>query len=118
MQNSVKHARRCDRQRYSVPGVLGGGLALAAYSGAAIAAGDPLSVLGIPIDFILFALTLLGVALFHGHTLSVALIGLAAIVSYKLSFTGFKTGDGEVKIALDGCCQGRCRGAGDRGKRG
>ena len=100
MQNSVKHARRCDRQRHSVPGVLCGGLALAAYSGAAIAAGDPLSVLGIPIDFILFALTLLGVALFHGHTLSVALIGLAAIVAYKFTFTGFKTGDGIAGFGL------------------
>ena len=34
------------------------------------------TVLGIPVDFILFALTLLGVALFHHHTLQVALIGL------------------------------------------
>ena len=34
---------------------------------------------GIPIDFILFGLTLLGVALFHRHTLVVALAGLAAI---------------------------------------
>ena len=31
---------------------------------------------GIPVDFILFALTLLGVALFHHHTLYVALTGL------------------------------------------
>ena len=49
---------------------------------------------GIPVDFILFALTLLGVALFHHHTLRVALIGLSAIVIYKLAFTGFKTGTG------------------------
>jgi Na+/H+ antiporter NhaD/arsenite permease-like protein len=48
----------------------------------------------IPIDFILFALTLMGVALFHHHTLRVALTGLAAIVFYKLAFTGFKTGPG------------------------
>ena len=52
------------------------------------------AVFGIPVDFILFALTLLGVALFHGHTLRVALIGLATIVTYKLIFTGFKTGAG------------------------
>jgi Na+/H+ antiporter NhaD/arsenite permease-like protein len=52
------------------------------------------SFLGIPIDFILFALTLLGVALFHRHTLYVALAGLAAITLYKLGFTGFKTGPG------------------------
>jgi Na+/H+ antiporter NhaD/arsenite permease-like protein len=51
-------------------------------------------VLGIPVDFILFALTLLGVALFHRHTLYVALTGLATITIYKLAFTGFKSGPG------------------------
>lgn len=44
---------------------------------------------GIPVAFILFALTLAGVALFHRHTLRVALIGLAAITAYKLVFTTF-----------------------------
>jgi len=47
------------------------------------------AVAGVPIDFILFAATLLGVALFHHHTLKVALTGLAAITLYKLAFTGF-----------------------------
>jgi Na+/H+ antiporter NhaD/arsenite permease-like protein len=61
---------------------------------------EPLYLLGIPIDFILFALTLLGVALFHHHTLRVALTGLAAIVVYKLAFTGFKTGAGLGGLAL------------------
>jgi len=42
----------------------------------------------------LFALTLLGVALFHRHTLPVALTGLSTIVIYKLVFTGFKFGAG------------------------
>jgi Na+/H+ antiporter NhaD/arsenite permease-like protein len=51
-------------------------------------------VLGIPVDFILFALTLLGVALFHHHTLPIALTGLATIIIYKLAFTGFKYGIG------------------------
>jgi Na+/H+ antiporter NhaD/arsenite permease-like protein len=51
-------------------------------------------VAGIPVDFILFALTLIGVALFHAHTFKVALGGLAAVVVYKLAFTGFKTGPG------------------------
>ena len=55
---------------------------------------DPILVFGIPVDFILFALTLLGVALFHHKTLQVALTGLAAIVVYKLVFTGFKHGAG------------------------
>jgi Na+/H+ antiporter NhaD/arsenite permease-like protein len=50
--------------------------------------------LGVPVDFVLFALTLAGVALFHHHTLYVALIGLAVIALYKLGFTGFKTGPG------------------------
>jgi Na+/H+ antiporter NhaD/arsenite permease-like protein len=50
--------------------------------------------MGVPIDFVLFALTLAGVALFHHHTLQVALIGLAVITLYKIGFAGFKTGPG------------------------
>ena len=57
-------------------------------------AADAPALFGIPVDFILFALTLLGVALFHHHTLAVGLTGLAAITAYKLGFTGFKTGSG------------------------
>ncbi|MBI5319355.1 MAG: citrate transporter [Bradyrhizobium sp.] len=53
-----------------------------------------LIVFGIPVDFILFGLTLLGVAVFHRHTLAVALVGLVAIIAYKLGFTGFKSGPG------------------------
>jgi len=49
---------------------------------------------------VLFGLTLAGVALFHHHTLQVALIGLAAIVLYKLGFTGFRTGPGLGGLAL------------------
>jgi Na+/H+ antiporter NhaD/arsenite permease-like protein len=52
------------------------------------------AALGVPFDFVLFGLTLAGVALFHHHTLQVALIGLAAILLYKLGFAGFKTGPG------------------------
>ena len=33
----------------------------------------------IPIEFVLFGLTLVGVALFHRHVLVVALLGLAAM---------------------------------------
>src|SRR6185312_10387759 len=55
---------------------------------------EPILVFGIPVDFILFALTLLGVALFHHKTLQVALSGLAAVIVYKLVFTGFKHGAG------------------------
>jgi Na+/H+ antiporter NhaD/arsenite permease-like protein len=46
----------------------------------------------IPIDFILFALTLLGVAVFHQRTLEVAITGLIAIVLYKLLFNQFAEG--------------------------
>jgi Na+/H+ antiporter NhaD/arsenite permease-like protein len=55
---------------------------------------SPLQVLGVPVEFLLFAATLGGIALFHRHTLAVALTGLAAIVAYKLAFAGFKTGAG------------------------
>lgn len=51
-------------------------------------------IFGIPVDFILFALTLLGVALFHQHTLYVALSGLLVISLYKIGFTGFNEGSG------------------------
>ena len=53
-----------------------------------MAAENP-SIAGIPVDFILFALTLLGVALLHNHTLAVGLTGLSVIVLYKFGFTGF-----------------------------
>jgi Na+/H+ antiporter NhaD/arsenite permease-like protein len=54
---------------------------------------------GVPADFVLFALTLLGVALFQHHTLRVALTGLATIVIYKGVVTGFKTGPGVAGFA-------------------
>src|SRR5437868_13766140 len=78
--------RLLERER----GLFAGALAVAA---ACIA-------LGVPVDFVLFALTLAGVALFHQHTLYVALIGLAVIVLYKLGFSGFKTGPGFGGLAL------------------
>ena len=43
-----------------------------------------------PFEFVLFALTLIGVAIFHHHVLKVALAGLAAITLYKLGFSSFK----------------------------
>ncbi len=60
----------------------------------AFAADSLPSIGGIPVDFILFALTLLGVALFHNATLYVALTGLVTISLYKIIFTSFKTGVG------------------------
>jgi len=45
-------------------------------------------------EFVLFAFTSVGVAVFHQRTLRVALIGLLAIILYKLFFTGFRSGSG------------------------
>jgi Na+/H+ antiporter NhaD/arsenite permease-like protein len=75
-------------------------LCLAAMPAEAAASGpEPILIAGIAVDFILFGLTLLGVALFHHRTLQVALTGLAAITLYKLGFTGFKYGTGLPGLA-------------------
>lgn len=81
-----------------------GGLVSPALAQTGVAPGpsviEPLYLLGIPVDFILFALTLLGVAIFHHYTLQVALTGLAVITLYKLAFTGFKYGIGLAGLGL------------------
>ncbi len=68
-------------------------LVLALAAGAVHAASGP-AIAGIPIEFILFALTLLGVALFHNQTFYVALTGVLAVALYKITVTGFKFGSG------------------------
>jgi Na+/H+ antiporter NhaD/arsenite permease-like protein len=60
----------------------------------ALAAVEGPSVGGIPLDFVLFALTLLGVAVFHHHTLRVALTGVIVISAYKMLFAPFREGAG------------------------
>jgi Na+/H+ antiporter NhaD/arsenite permease-like protein len=57
------------------------------------------SIAGVPVDFVLFALTLLGVALFHHKTLQVAVTGLTVITLYKILFAGFRTGPGVAGFA-------------------
>ena len=54
----------------------------------------PVMIGPVPVDFVLFALILLGIALFHRQTLYVALGGLAVVTLYKVFFTGFKQGPG------------------------
>jgi Na+/H+ antiporter NhaD/arsenite permease-like protein len=61
--------------------------------GAFVVAGIALMI-GTPAEFVLFGLTLAGVALFHRHTFYVAIIGLAVITFYELAFTGFREGPG------------------------
>jgi Na+/H+ antiporter NhaD/arsenite permease-like protein len=51
-------------------------------------------VAGIPVDFILFALTLAGIAFFHHFTLPIALVGLAVISLFKIMFSPFAEGAG------------------------
>jgi Na+/H+ antiporter NhaD/arsenite permease-like protein len=57
---------------------------------APVASAEGPAIAGVPVEFVLFGLTLVGVALFHHHTLKVALAGLASITAYKLVFTGFR----------------------------
>ncbi|HLA35181.1 MAG TPA: citrate transporter [Rhodocyclaceae bacterium] len=46
-----------------------------------------------------FAATLLGVAIFHAHTLRIALVGLIATATYKVLVSGFKAGEGLQGLA-------------------
>lgn len=57
-----------------------------------------IDVMGIPLEFILFGLTLLGIALFHHYSFWVAVSGLVSVSLYKLAFTGFITGPGVVGL--------------------
>ncbi len=52
------------------------------------------TVVGIPVEFILFAITLSGVALFHHQTMPIAVTGAAVIALYKIAFSPFRTGAG------------------------
>ncbi len=58
-----------------------------------------MAFLPFPFEFLLFGATLLGVAILHHRTLSVALIGLVAILVYKFTITGFSHGDGLAGLA-------------------
>src|SRR4051794_8077428 len=61
---------------------------------------QPIYLVGIPVEFILFGLTLLGVAVFHHRTLEVALTGLVAVTLHKLLFTGFRQGESLTGLML------------------
>ncbi|MFI4951548.1 MAG: citrate transporter [Burkholderiales bacterium] len=55
---------------------------------------EPPAVAGIPIDFVLFAMTLAGVALFHRHTMPIAVGGMIVISLFKMVFSPFAEGAG------------------------
>lgn len=52
-------------------------------------AASGIHIYGIALEFFLFGFTLLGVALFHHHTLKIALGGLITILIYKIFFCHF-----------------------------
>ena len=54
--------------------------------------------MGIPVEFVLFALTLLGVALVHKHALEITVAGLLVILLYEAAFTAFPTGTGGAAL--------------------
>ncbi len=81
----------------AAPGAFAAGFAALVAGTPALAADSAVyipTVAGIPVDFILFATVLVGVALFHHHTLKIAVGGLIVIALYKIAITGFKTGPG------------------------
>ena len=55
---------------------------------------------GAPIEFLLFACTLVGVALLHRHTLWVGLTGAVVIAGYKILFSPFAQGAGVAGFGL------------------
>lgn len=57
---------------------------------------------GIPFEFILFAVTLLGVAMFHNNAMRITLTGLAAILLYETFVTAYPTGRGLAALAAHG----------------
>ncbi|MCB9960634.1 MAG: citrate transporter [Hyphomonas sp.] len=60
----------------------------------------PAAIGPVPVDFILFALTLLGVAVFHHRTFTVAATGLTVILLWKFLVSGFSEGAGVHGFAL------------------
>jgi Na+/H+ antiporter NhaD/arsenite permease-like protein len=54
----------------------------------------------VPVEFILFALVLAGVAMVHLHALKIAIGGALTVALYKLLFSPFKTGAGLGGLGL------------------
>lgn len=57
------------------------------------------TLFGVPFEFFLFGATLIGVAIFHHYTFRVALVGLVAIIAFKLVVAGFDEGPGLSGLA-------------------
>ena len=78
-------------------------LAALAWATPAWASGDaglaPPSIGPVPVEFILFACVLAGVAMFHHYTLRIAVGGAVVIALYKVLLSPFKTGAGLAGFA-------------------
>lgn len=68
--------------------------ALAEGASGPFAGSVPVAIGPVPVDFILFALTLVGVAIFHHRVFTVAVTGLASILAWKFLVAGFNHGAG------------------------
>jgi Na+/H+ antiporter NhaD/arsenite permease-like protein len=53
----------------------------------------------LPVEFLIFGLTLAGVAIFHRHALPIAACGLATIIAFEWIFTQFPAGPGAAGLA-------------------
>ena len=58
------------------------------------------SIFGTPIEFVLFGLMLLGVALFHKRALTISVTGLLVILAYEALVSAFPTGRGFDALLL------------------
>ena len=58
----------------------------------------PPRLLGAPVEFYLFGLMLVGVAVAHKRALAVSLVGLATILAYEALVSGFPTGYGAAAL--------------------
>lgn len=59
-----------------------------------------LAPFGVPLEFLLFGLTLLGIALFHKRSLEISVTGLLVILAFEALVTAFPTGRGMGALLL------------------
>lgn len=62
----------------------------------------PGAVRAVPLEFVIFGITLVGIAAFHRRTVAVALLGLAATIGWKLAFGSFDDGAGLAGLMAHG----------------
>ena len=61
---------------------------------------SPMTLLGVPFEFAIFGLMLLGVALFHKRALHISLAGLVIILAFETLVTAYPTGSGGAALAV------------------